>query len=66
MGGICKIKGQEKGAWYEIQCTVETIRDKEAKGLDASYERNLLKSWSKYEGYEEAKEALASLKKLSG
>jgi len=61
MGGICKIKGQEKGAWFEIMCTVDTIKSKEARGLDANYERKLLKSWSKYEGYEGAREALASL-----
>lgn len=55
MGGeVCKIKGRERGPWYEIKCVRETIKLKEASGEDASFERGLLKSWSKYEGWEDA------------
>jgi len=52
--GSCYKKGSERGPWFEIQCTREVIISKEAKGEDASYERSLLKAWSKYEGYEDA------------
>ena len=66
MAGICYARGKEKGAWFEIKCIKDIIIAKEAKGRDASFERNLLKSWAKYEGYEGANEALASLGKDSG
>lgn len=56
MGGeICHQKGRERGPWFEIKCTKEVIRNKEARGEDASFERALLKSWSKYPGWEDAK-----------
>ena len=62
MGGeVCYQKGKERGPWFEIKCVADTIRAKEAKGQDASFERVLLKSWSRYEGYEGAKEALSAL-----
>ena len=61
MGGeVNHRKGHERGLWYEIQCIADTIKSKEAKGKDASFERDLLRSWAKYEGCERAKEALAS------
>ena len=61
MGGeITKRKGYERGPWFEIKCVKEAIISKEADGEDTSFERNLLESWSKYEGFEGAKEALAS------
>ena len=60
MGGeVCKRKGFERGPWVAIQSVADVIKSKEARGEDASFERGLLKSWQKYEGYEEAKEALA-------
>jgi len=43
----------------QIKDVKETILSKEAKGKDASYERWLLKSWSKYVGFEGAAQALA-------
>ena len=48
-------KGEEKGIWYEIKCMKEVISSKEAKGIDATFERNLLKSWAKYPGWEAAR-----------
>ena len=61
MGGeVCKRKGFERGPWYEIQSVKEVIIAKEVKGEDASFERDLLKSWAKYESYKSAKEALTS------
>ena len=60
MGGeVCYRKSYERGPWYDILAVADVIKAKEARGADASFERGLLKSWSKYEGYEEAKEALA-------
>ncbi len=57
MGGeICYQKGKERGPWFEIKCVRETIMSKEAKGEDATFERNLLKAWSEYKGYESARE----------
>lgn len=58
---MCKRKGFERGPWYEIKCVKDCIISKEAKGQDASFERELLEAWSKYEGYEEAKETLSQL-----
>ena len=59
MGGeVCKHKGSERGPWYEIKCVRETITLKEAKGQDATFERGLLKSWSKYPGWEDAASAI--------
>lgn len=61
MSGSCHAKDKERGAWFEIQCVKETIIAKEKDGKDASFERNLLKSWSKYPGYENATDALAEI-----
>ncbi|MBA7567485.1 hypothetical protein ES708_09197 [subsurface metagenome] len=64
MGGeICHRRGKERGPWYEIKCVRETIIDKEANGKDASFERGLLESWSKYPGWEAARTALDTLGK---
>ena len=49
------------GARLQIKSVANTIKIKEANGKDATFERNLLKSWSKYEGYESAKEVLKGL-----
>ena len=54
MGGNCHQKGKERGSWYEIKCVKDIIISKEAKNQDASMERNLLKSWANYPGYEDA------------
>ncbi len=59
----CKTKGKEQGAWFEIKSVADVIKGKESRGEDATFERDLLKSWSKYEGYEGAKQALADLGK---
>jgi len=61
----CRAKGKEQGVWFEIKCIADVIRSKEARGEDASFERNLLRSWSRYKGYETAKQALADLGKPS-
>jgi hypothetical protein len=67
MGGTCHVKGKERGAWYEIECVKNDIISKEAKGMDASFERKLLKPWAKFEGWELAQDALDSLgKRKSG
>ena len=55
------MKGRQKGAAYEIKCLADTILSKEARGEDASWERGLLCSWAKYEGYEDAINALNHL-----
>jgi len=61
MAGICYTKSHKRGALYAIECVKNDITSKESKGEDASFERMLLKEWSSYEGYEEAKEVLAQL-----
>ena len=43
----------------QIEHVVKVIKSKEAKGQKATFERNLLKEWVRYEGYEGAKQALA-------
>lgn len=65
MGGIAKAKGKQRGAYYEIQVVADIIRIKEANGENTSFERELLKQWPKYPGYESAKEVLSSLVKIS-
>jgi len=62
-GGECHQKGRERGSWYEIKCTQDVIRNKEARGEDASFERELLKSWAKYPGWESAGMAVGTRKK---
>jgi hypothetical protein len=62
MGGeVCYQKNKERGPWYEIDCLRVDIINKESAGKDASFERKLLRAWSKYQGYEMAGEVLASL-----
>jgi len=52
MGGeVCYQKGKERGPWFEIKCVKEIILSKEIKGEDATFERNLLRSWSEYPGW---------------
>lgn len=53
---------RESGATFQIKSVVDCIKGKEKRGQDASYERELLKAWSKVEGYEGAKKALEGLK----
>ena len=60
-GAPCHRKGFEHGPWYEIKCTQDVVRNKEARGEDASFERKLLKSWSKYPGWEDAGNAIAPI-----
>ena len=57
----CHKEYHETGNWFQIECVREDIISKEAKGQDASFERSLLKAWSKYPGWEGAKEALSTL-----
>ena len=64
MGGISRRQGKEKGAIYEINAVANTIKLMEAQGKDTSFERKLLKQWSKHKGYERAKEVLANLPPL--
>jgi len=63
MGGVSKQKGRQRGVAYDIKCVADAIKAKEAVGQDASFERGLLRSWSKHEGYEGAKEALVDTRK---
>ena len=58
-----KAKGRQSGMWFELKSIAETIRIKEANGKDATFERNLLKEWSKVKGYESAKDYLAKMGK---
>jgi len=54
---------KQKGAEYDIQSIAGIIMGKEKRGLDATFERDLLKSWAKYPGYESAKGVLEKLPK---
>ncbi len=60
---VTKKNGKQSGTWFEIKSIADIIKGKESSGQDATFERDLLKSWSKYEGYESAKDALAKLEK---
>lgn len=50
----CHKRYHETGNWFQIKCVKETILAKEKDGEDASFERNLLKSWALYPGWEDA------------
>jgi hypothetical protein len=39
---------------YQLRAVRNTIISKEKHGEDANFERKLLKSWAKYEGWEDA------------
>jgi hypothetical protein len=56
-------KNEEHGPWYEIQCVKNDIINKESRGENATFERELLKNWAKYPGWESARDALFSLTK---
>jgi hypothetical protein len=60
MSGECHQEGKERGKCFEIKCVKDVIIAKESQGKDSSFERSLLKSWSKYPGWEPAKDALES------
>ena len=60
---ICKIKGRERGAYFEIQCVKSDIIAKELEGEDTKFERSLLRAWGQFKGWESALDALASLGK---
>lgn len=61
MGGeTCHQKGREKGRWFEIESVKQVIINKEARGEDATFERNLLKEWAKYEGWQDAVPRIAT------
>ena len=47
-GRLCYKKGQEVGLYYEKKCLEDVIKNKEARGEDASFEQKLLKSWANY------------------
>ena len=51
---VCYRKGYEKGAWFAIQSIKESILIGEALSKDKSFERELLKSWANYKGWEDA------------
>ena len=48
----------KQGNKFQIRCIRDIIIGKESRGQDATFERDLLKAWSKYEGWESALEAL--------
>ena len=54
---VCYKEGKERGTWYEIQCLENDIKTKEARGVDASHEKKLLKYYKKQlaQGVEEVK-----------
>ena len=58
-----KIKHREKGASFEINAVAENIKIREALGKDTTFERDLLKNWTKHKGYESAKQVLDNLGK---
>ena len=66
MAGSCKTKHKEHGIWFKIETIANIIKSKEARGESAKFERDLLKSWGRYEGYESAKEALIDVKVMKG
>ena len=60
---ISNNEGSNRKIRFEIQCVADIIKSKEVKKKDAAFERNLLKHWGDYDGYERAKQVLANLGK---
>jgi len=58
MGGECHAKGKVGSHLSQIEYVRNRIIIKERAGEDASWERNLLKEWSKYPGWEVAGEPI--------
>ena len=50
-----------KGHKYEINEVARIIKLKEKNGHDATFERDLLKSWSSYKGWEYAGDVLQTI-----
>ena len=53
-GGVCYQKGKGRGPWFEIKCVRDVVINKASRSEDTSFERDLLKSWAKYPGWENA------------
>ncbi len=51
-------KKDSKRISFQIKAVADTIKGKEQRGVDATFERNLLKEWAKYEGWELARTIL--------
>ena len=49
---------EKRGNSYQVKCVSDVIKGKEKRGEDASFERGLLESWSKYEGWEDSQKHL--------
>lgn len=45
---VCYQKGRERGIWFEIKCLKDVIKNKEGRGEDASFGKQILKSFLKY------------------
>ena len=58
--------GQQTPTWFKgddrAKYTINSVKNviilKEKRGADASFERDLLKAWQHYEGWEYARDAL--------
>jgi len=48
MGGTSHQKGGERGLWYEEKCLEDVIASKKKQGIDASFEKKILKSYQNY------------------
>ena len=48
MGGICRIKGRERGLFFEIRVLEEMITRDTASQKDLEYAKVLLKSYQKF------------------
>jgi len=44
----CHAENREQGKWFEIKTIEDIILAKEIDGEDATFERNLLKSWRRH------------------
>ena len=48
MAGICKIKGRERGLWYEIKVLEDMIARNKAPQKELDYAKVLLESYKKF------------------
>lgn len=48
MGGVCYQRYHERGLWFERKCIKDVIASKKKRGLDASFEKKILKAYQKY------------------
>jgi len=57
---VCKIKGRERGLWFEIKCLKENIEIRKKLGKPTKFEEGILEAFQKCSEKDYAKKPDAS------